>query len=131
MRVEAWIFGILTIFFLIVTPAYYLITSDITGSVALTLTFFLVAMVTGYLVLIARKYNLRPEDRRDGEITEGAGEVGFFPPRSIWPFMCAGTMVLVALAPVFGWWLLVVGVAVSFGTLTGWIFEYYRGDHAH
>ena len=131
MRVEAWIFGMLSIFFLIVTPAYFLITGDPTGSVALALTFFLVAMVTGYLVLIARKYNLRPEDRRDGEITEGAGEVGFFPPRSIWPLLCAGTMVLVALGPVFGWWLLIIGVAVSFATLTGWIFEFYRGDHAH
>jgi Cytochrome c oxidase subunit IV len=131
MKVEAWIFGILTIFFLIVTPVYYLITGEITGSVALTLTFFLVAMITGYLMLIARKYNLRPEDRKDGEIVEGAGEVGFFPPRSIWPLFCAGTMVLVALAPVFGWWLLVIAVAVSFATLTGWIYEYYRGDHAH
>jgi len=131
MRAEAWIFGILTLFFLIVTPVYFLLTGEITGSVALLLTFFLVAMITGYLTLIARKYNLRPEDRKDGEIVEGAGEVGFFPPQSIWPLLSAFTMVLVALSPVFGWWLLVIGVASGFATLTGWIYQFYRGDHAH
>jgi hypothetical protein len=48
VKVEAWIFGSLTIFFLIVTPIYWFITADasgvpeITGTVALILTFFLV-----------------------------------------------------------------------------------------
>jgi hypothetical protein len=40
VKVEAWIFGALTIFFLIVTPVYWLMTADangvpeITGTVA-------------------------------------------------------------------------------------------------
>ena len=44
MKVEAWIFGSLTIFMVIVTPVYWLITADaagvpeITGTVALILT---------------------------------------------------------------------------------------------
>ena len=84
MKVEAWIFGSLTIFMLIVTPIYWFITADangvpeITGTVALIMTTFLVLMIWVYLLLVARRMEPRPEDRKTGEIAEGAGELGFF-----------------------------------------------------
>ena len=34
----------------------------------------------------------RPEDRMDGEIADGAGELGFFPPYSWWPLWCAAAL---------------------------------------
>ena len=34
----------------------------------------------------------RPEDRSDGEIADGAGEQGFFPPYSWWPLFCASAL---------------------------------------
>jgi uncharacterized membrane protein len=74
---------------------------------------------------------VRVEDREGGEISEGAGELGFFAPHSIWPLYCAGAMIFVVLAPVYGWWLLLLGVGVGFLTCTGWVYEFYRGDHAH
>ena len=131
MKVEAWIFTILAIFTAIVTPVYWQMSGDPTGTAALILTFFLVLMIGLYLGLISRRMDVRPEDKKRGEIAEGAGELGFFPPQSIWPLFCAGTMVLVALAPVFGWWLLVLAVIVAVITVSGWIFEFYRGDYAH
>ena len=105
--------------------------NDPTGTAALVLTFFLVLMIGLYLGLLSRRIDRRPEDDKLGEIAEGAGELGFFPPQSIWPLYCSLTLVLVALAPVFGWWLLVLGVMVATITVSGWIFEFYRGDHAH
>lgn len=131
MKVEAWIFTILAIFCSIVTPIYWTMSRDPTGTAALILTFFLVVMIGLYLGLLSRRINPRPEDEKTGEIAEGAGELGFFPPSSIWPLFCAGTLVLVALAPVFGWWLMIIGAMVAFVTVTGWIYEFYRGDHAH
>jgi len=131
VKTEAWIFTVLAIFFTIVTPVYYVMSRDPTGTAALLLTFFLVLMIGLYLGLVSRRMDPRPEDLKLGEIAQGAGELGFFPPSSIWPLFCAMTMVLVALAPVFGWWLLVLGAMVAFITVTGWIFEFYRGDHAH
>ena len=131
MKVEAWIFAILGIFCAIVTPVYWQMSGDPTGTAALILTFFLVLMIGLYLGLLSRRINPRPEDEKLGEIAEGAGELGFFPPQSVWPLYCAGTMVLVALAPVFGWWLLIIGAGTAFITVSGWIFEFYRGDHAH
>ncbi len=131
MKVEAWIFAALAIFFAVVSPVYYFMSHDPTGTAALILTFFLVLMISGYLGLISRRMDPRPEDKKLGEIAEGAGELGFYPPHSVWPLACALTMVLVALGPVFGWWLLILGFGVGALTCSGWIYEFYRGDHAH
>ncbi len=132
MKAEAWIFGITAAFLVVVTPAYWFITGDWTGTSALTMTTLLAAMVTLYLGFHAAKMDPRPEDRQDGEIADGAGELGFFPPYSWWPLWCA----LALATAVFGiamaaWWLFIIGGAVGAITLCGWIYEYYRGVHAH
>jgi hypothetical protein len=131
VRAEAWIFGGLTIFFVLVTPIYWLMSRDPTGTAALVMTLLLCLMIAGYFGLVARRMPRRPEDRKDGEIAEGAGELGFFPPQSKWPLFVALTFVLVVLGPVFGWWLMFLGFAFGAVTLTGLIYEFYRGDHAH
>ena len=41
------------------------------------------------------------------------------------------TLAVVVLGIVFGWWLFIAGVGIGIVTLSGFIFEYYRGDHAH
>ena len=131
MRAEAWLFGTLAMFFLVIAPVYWVMSREIAGTVALILTFFLALMIAAYFALIARRIDDRPEDKSRGEIAEGAGELGFFPPQSIWPLFCALTLVLVVLGPIFGWWLMILGFGVGALTLTGLVFEFYRGDHAH
>jgi len=138
MKVEAWLFGITTVFLVLVTPAYWLITSagdtgaDWTGTSALVMTTLLTTMVTLYLGFHANRMDPRPEDRTDGEIADGAGELGFFPPYSWWPFWCACTLGLIVLAlAMTQWWMAVLGGALGVMALSGWIFEYYRGEHAH
>ena len=131
MKVEAWIFGALTIFFAIVTPIYWLMSKDPTGTAALILSCFLVLMIAAYLGLVARRIDPRPEDKKEGEIAEGAGELGFFPPQSKWPLFCAVAFCGVVLGPIFGWWLMILGFAFGSIALTGLVYEYYRGDHAH
>ncbi|MEV5002918.1 cytochrome c oxidase subunit 4 [Nocardioides sp. LML1-1-1.1] len=138
MKIEAWIFGVTTIFLVLVSPAYWFITdagdsgADWTGTSALVMTTLLCAMVTAYLGVHAQKMDLRPEDRKDGEIAEGAGELGFFPPYSWWPLWCALTLgVIVFSVAVLAWWLMIIGFVLGALAVTGWIFEYYRGDYAH
>ena len=132
MKAEAWIFAICTVFFLLVSPAYWFITYDWTGTSALTMTFLLSLLVTFYLGFHASRMEPRPEDRKDAEIADGAGELGFFPPYSWWPLWCAATLGLIVFGTAMGaWWLLIIGFGLGALALCGWIYEYYVGEHAH
>ena len=132
MKVEAWIFGICTVFFLLVAPAYWFISYDPTGTSALTMTFLLTLLVTLYLGVHASKMDPRPEDRQDAEIADGAGELGFFPPYSWWPLWCGATLAICVFGVAMGaWWLLIMDLGYGSVALCGWIYEYYVGEHAH
>ncbi|HSE72709.1 MAG TPA: cytochrome c oxidase subunit 4 [Nocardioidaceae bacterium] len=132
MKAETWIFAINAVFFALVAPAYWFITYDPTGTSALVMTTLLVTLVAFYLGFHASKMDPRPEDRKTGEIADGAGELGFFPPYSWWPLWCALTGAVCVVGVAFGaWWLLVIGVGLGSIALCGWIFEYYIGEHAH
>jgi hypothetical protein len=132
MKNEAWLFVVCTVFFVLVTPAYWLISGDWTGTSALTMTTLLTLMVSLYLGVHAARMDPRPEDRKDGEIADGAGELGFFPPYSWWPLWCAMALGTVVFATAMAaWWLFIIGGVIGMVTLSGWIFEYYRGEHAH
>jgi hypothetical protein len=132
MKAEALIFGICSVFLLVVTPGYWLIAGDPTGTAALTMTALLAILITFYLGFHSSRMAPRPEDRLDGEISEGAGELGFFPPYSWWPLWCALTLSLCVFSVAMAtWWLFVIGVVFGAVALCGWVFEYYVGDHAH
>lgn len=131
MKIEAWIFGINAVFFALVTPSYWLFTEDPTGTSALTMTTGLALLVTFYLAFHANKMDPRPEDLKEAEVVDGAGELGFFPPYSWWPLWCALSLALCVLGVVFGWWLVIIGVGAGSVALNGWVFEYYRNEYAH
>ncbi|MGO4258784.1 cytochrome c oxidase subunit 4 [Marmoricola sp. RAF53] len=131
MKAETWIFVTCTVFFVLVAPAYWLITGDPTGTSALVMTALLTLLVSFYLGFHASRMEPRPEDRKDGEIADGAGELGFFPPYSWWPLWCGLTLGMIVLGVVIGWWLAIIGGVLGSVALTGLIFEYYRGEHAH
>jgi hypothetical protein len=132
MRAEALIFGICTVFFFLVAPAYWLLSRDPTGTSALVMTFLLGLLVTFYLGFHASKMQPRPEDRQDAEIADGAGELGFFPPHSWWPMWAGLTLgVIVFASAMQAWWLMIIGFGLGVLALCGWIYEYYVGEHAH
>jgi len=131
MKVEGWMFAAIAIFLTVVTPVYWFMSHEIIGTVALAMSLLLFTMVAVYLFVLARKMDERLEDRKDAEIIEGAGPLGFFPPKSIWPFWVALTVQLLALGPVFGWWISILAVCLGIWALSGWVFEYYRGDYQH
>lgn len=131
MKAETWIFVICTFFFVLVAPAYWFVAEDPTGTSALVMTALLTLLVSLYLGVHASKMEPRPEDRKDGEIADGAGELGFFPPYSWWPLWCALTLATMVLGVVIGWWLFIIGATLGSVALTGLIFEFYRGEHAH
>jgi hypothetical protein len=98
------------------------------GTVALLLSFLLCAMCGGFFWFVSRRIDLRPEDRADGEIADGAGEVGFFSPGSYWPFALALAAAIAGLGLVY-WqmWLLAAGLVAVILAACGLLFEYYSG----
>ena len=98
------------------------------GVIALLLAGLLTLMCGGYFWFVARRIDLRPEDRDEGEIAEGAGEIGFFSPGSYWPFGLALATLIAGLGLVYmAWWLIAAGIVALLLTAAGLLFEYYTG----
>ncbi len=132
MKQETGMFLISSVFLAMVSGIYWFMSGDWTGTSALTMATLLTGMVAAYLGVHAAKMDPRPEDRKDGDIADGAGELGFFPPYSWWPLWCALTLSICVFAiAMSAWWLLIIGGVAGMLTLSGWVFEYYRGEHAH
>ena len=132
MKVEAAIFNLITVFCIVSAIVYGLWSREPIGTTALVLSGGLCALIGGFFWFVSRRIDARPEDRKDAEIADGAGELGFFPPYSWWPMWTA----LALGACVFGiavsaWWMFIIGVVLGALALCGWIYEYYRGEHAH
>lgn len=132
MKVEARLFGWLTPFFLIVSVGYGWWSGwEMVGTLALALVGGLVGMIGLYLGLVARRIDARPEDDPYGQIDQGAGEQGVFSPGSWWPVACGAAAAITFLGLAVGWWLVGIGVVLGLLALTGWVFEFSRGQHAH
>jgi hypothetical protein len=135
MRTEWKLFSVISAFLFAATIVYALWTNsaapgniDWVGTVALSLSFLLTAMCGGFFWFVSRRIEPRPEDRSDGEIADGAGEIGFFSPGSYWPFAIALAATIAGLGLVF-WqvWLLAIGLVSVITAACGLIFEYYTG----
>ena len=134
MRTEYKIFGGVAVFLFAMAVLYSLWTNGETGqvewvgTVALILSGLLCSMCGGFFWFVARRIDLRPEDRPDGEIAEGVGEIGFFSPGSYWPFGLALSASLAGLGLVFWmWWLIALGLVMVILSACGLLFEYYSG----
>ena len=131
MKAERWIFAMIAVFFVAVAPIYWFVTHEVIGTVTLLLTLAFCGMLTVFFTIQSRKIDPRPEDRKDGEIIEGAGALGFFPPTSIIPFWSTIAIAVMLLGAVFGWWLTLLGAGLGIYAALGWAYEYYVGDYQH
>ena len=134
MRSESRIFGLVAAFLVVASVVYGWWTDyefgemDWIGAVALALSALLCLMCAGFFWFVARRIEPRPEDRPDAEVSEGAGEVGFFSPGSYWPFGLALAASVAGLGLVFWqWWLTAAGLVAVLFAVCGLLFEYYTG----
>ena len=138
MRVEAKLFELLTVFFLFATILYAGFTAisnkgtEYAGVTALVLTTGLSFIIATYFRFVARRLDLRPEDVEDAEISDGAGEMGFFSPGSYWPITLAAAITLTATGMAFFEpWLIALGAILILAATFGLVFEYYLGPEKH
>ena len=128
MKVEAKIFNIITGFFFLSAVVYGLWSKEPTGTVALILVGCLALLIGSYFQFVARRIGPRPEDNPDAEVSDGAGELGFFSPGSYWPVGLAAAAAFMGLAlAFFQVWMIVMGVGALLITVAGLVFEYHAG----
>jgi hypothetical protein len=133
VKTESTLFGAGVFFFAPLGIIYGIVTSwnEPVGTSGLFLTAGLAFLIALYLWLTSRRIDDRPEDNPMGEIPEAAGNQGQFSPFSWWPLPLAFAAALCFAGVAVGWWLFLIGAAVGAVSLVGWVYEYYRGEHAH
>jgi hypothetical protein len=139
MHIEARLFEFLTAFFLLAAIVYSALTAifsnggvEWAGATALVMTAGLTLITGTFFRFVARRLDTRPEDYEDAEISDGAGELGFYSPHSWWPVVIA-LSASVAAVGIALWlpWLIVAGVVFVLASAAGLVFEYYTGAERH
>jgi len=131
VKVEATIFNVIAVFCVIAAIVYGVWAKEPIGTTALVLSAGLTGLIGGFFWFVSRRIDARPEDRKDAEIADGAGELGFFSPGSYWPFGIALSAALLGLALAFWYsWLILIAVVALLITIGGLLFEYYVGQNA-
>ncbi|OBI83044.1 cytochrome c oxidase subunit 4 [Mycobacterium sp. 1245805.9] len=139
MKIEARLFEFIAAFFVLSAVLYGVLTAlfatggvEWAGTTALALTGGLAVITGSFFWFISRRLDTRPEDYEGAEISDGAGELGFFAPHSWWPILVAlaGSVAAIGIAL---WlpWLIVAGVVFILATSAGLVFEYYTGPEKH
>src|SRR5918997_1355610 len=139
MHIEARLFEFLTAFFILSAVVYAVLTAmfanggvEWAGVTALVMTSGLTLITGTFFRFVARRLDTRPEDYEDAEISDGAGELGFYSPHSWWPVFIA-LSASVAAVGVALWlpWLIVAGGTFVITTAAGLVFEYYTSPERH
>ena len=132
MKVEARLFEIVTAFCFLVGIIYTVLTGEPVGVAGLFLTGGLCLIVGTYFRFVARRLETRPEDNPEAEVSDGAGDVGFFSPSSYWPIALAGAAGLLAISLAFFLvWAITISVIILLLAVAGLVFEYHirPADH--
>jgi hypothetical protein len=138
MKIEAKLFEILTVFFILTGILYGVFTGfsrtgiEWAGLTAIVLTAGLTLIIGTYFRFVARRLDTRPEDYDDAEIADGAGDLGFFSPGSFWPILLAAAAAFMGLAfAFFEPWMLALGAVAIIAAAAGLVFEYHLGPEKH
>jgi len=131
MKVEARLFDVTTAFFFLAAVVYGVWAKEAVGTVGLILSGGLSLIIGSYFHFVARRVEQRPEDNPDAEISDGAGEIGFFSAGSYWPVAIAASAGVAAVSLAF-WqvWLLVVALVLILSAVGGLVFEYHTRPNA-
>ncbi len=133
MNVESRLFEIITAFCFLVGIVYTVLTGEPVGVAGLFLTGGLCMIVGTYFRFVARRLeDGRPEDNPDAEVSDGAGDVGFFSPGSYWPIAVAGSAALLAISLAFFLvWAIAIATIILLLAIGGLVFEYHIHPAEH
>lgn len=130
MKTEARIFLIIAAFCFVSTVVYAWWAQEVVGIVGISLTGGLCFIIGTYFWFVSNRVELRPEDNPDAEISDGAGELGFFSPGSYWPIGLAAGAALAGISlALFYPWLIAISGVVIIAMIAGLVFEYHTAPN--
>lgn len=132
MKVESRLFEIVTVMFFLLGIIYAVLAREPVGIAGFFLTGGLALIIGTYFRFISRRLEERPEDNPEAEISDGAGDVGFFSPGSYWPITVAACAALVGISLAFYYiWALVIAGVMLIMAVGGLVFEYHIKPAEH
>ena len=127
MKVSWKLFGGLSIFYVIVTVVYWLVGGEPVGIAGMLLASCLAGMVGFYVWFTQKRIGVTlPEDNFTAEISDGAGDLGFYSPHSWWPLPVALSACTMGLGLIIGWWLSLIGIGALMISVIGMVTEYEK-----
>jgi hypothetical protein len=114
----------LAVFYGIVDIIYWKVGGDPLGITGIFLAVCFASLLGFYFWFSDRRQGLLPEDNLEGEISDSAGELGFFSPHSWWPLPLGLSACAMGLGLVLGWWLTIIAVGSLFISILGFVLEY-------
>jgi hypothetical protein len=117
----------LAVFYAIVSVIYWFVGGEAVGITAIGLSGGLAALIGFYLWFTSKRLgNTLPEDNASAEISDSAGELGFYSPHSWWPLPVAFCMILAGVGLLVGWWLTLIAVGGLLISVLGFVLEYEK-----
>jgi hypothetical protein len=131
MKASWKLFGGLSVFYVIMTVIYWQVGGEEVGIAGMLLSACLAGMVGFYVWFTQKRIGVTlPEDNLTAEISDGAGELGFYSPHSWWPLPVAFSACVFALGLIIGWWLSLIGLGALVISIIGMVTEYEKPEIA-
>lgn len=101
-----------------------------TGSLGLLLAAVLAGFIAFFLNMVNRSQGgiLLPEDAPTADIDDADPNIGHFSPWSWWPLVLGFAVALAFLGLAVGFWIMFLAIPFVLIAITGWTYEYYRGN---
>jgi len=132
MKASWKLFGGLSVFYFLLTVVYWYVGGEEVGIAGLLLSGCLAGMVGFYVWFTQKRIGVTlPEDNVTAEISDGAGELGFYSPHSWWPLPVALASCTMALGLIIGWWLALIGLGALVISVIGMVTEYEKPLTSH
>ena len=124
MKANYRLFFGLCLFYILMSVIYWQVGGEILGILGMLLSACLAGMVGFYMWFTNRRIGaVLPEDNLTAEISDGAGELGFYSPHSWWPLPVALAATAAGLGLILGWWLTIIAVPTLIISIIGFVTE--------
>ena len=131
MKASWKLFGGLSVFYVIMTVIYWQIGGEEVGIAGMLLAACLAGMIGFYVWFTQKRIGVTlPEDNLTAQISDGAGELGFYSPHSWWPLPVALSACTFALGLIIGWWLSIIGLGALVISIIGMVTQYEKPEIA-